>query len=102
MRVCSVFIIGFFVLLSGCNRASEIKVYRVSKAPLEEIAASQQNAMPTNEGSPSAPGAMAPVSAPSAVVPAPPNWEPQPPSQMRKASFLVHGDNGATADISLV
>ena len=32
----------------------------------------------------------------------PPNWEPQPLSQMRQASFLVHGDNGALADISLV
>jgi hypothetical protein len=32
----------------------------------------------------------------------PPNWEPQPLSQMRQASFLVHGDNGAVADISFV
>jgi hypothetical protein len=33
---------------------------------------------------------------------APKNWEPQPLSQMREASFVVRGDNGATADISLV
>ena len=32
----------------------------------------------------------------------PPNWEPQPLSQMRQASFLVHGENGALADISFV
>jgi hypothetical protein len=32
----------------------------------------------------------------------PPNWEPQPLSQMRQASFLVKGDNGAIADISFV
>lgn len=32
----------------------------------------------------------------------PPNWEPQPLSQMRQASFLVKGKSGAVADISLV
>jgi hypothetical protein len=32
----------------------------------------------------------------------PSNWEPQPLSQMRQASFLVHGEKGAVADISLV
>ena len=38
----------------------------------------------------------------SAAVTTPPNWEPQPLSQMRQASFLVKGDNGAVADISFV
>ena len=32
----------------------------------------------------------------------PPNWEPQAFSQMRQASYLVHGENGAIADISFV
>jgi hypothetical protein len=32
----------------------------------------------------------------------PANWQPQPLSSMRQASYLVKGDNGATADISLV
>jgi hypothetical protein len=36
------------------------------------------------------------------AVTTPPNWEPQPLSQMRQASFLVKGDNGAVADISFV
>jgi hypothetical protein len=87
--------------LSGCEKNSEIKVYRVAKAPLEEEASGQQNAMPANAPSPSMPGGMAP-NASTALVPAPPNWEPQPLSQMRQASFLVKGRNGAMADISFV
>jgi hypothetical protein len=87
-------------LLAGCDKKSEIKVYRVSKAPLEESEPAQKDAMPTNAASPGAPAGMAPVA--SATVTTPPNWEPQPPSQMRQASFLVKGENGAVADISLV
>lgn len=91
-----------FVTLTACERNSEIKVYRVSKAPLEESASDQQNALPANAPSPSMPGGMsAPVSSISSV-PTPPNWQPQPLSQMRQASFLVKGDNGAVADISFV
>ena len=90
----------FAALLVGCDRKSEIKVYRVSKAPLEESVSAQMDAMPTNAGSPAAPVGMAPV-APTTIT-TPPNWELQPPSQMRQASFLVKGDNGAVADISLV
>jgi hypothetical protein len=56
--------------------------------------------MPTNAASPSFSGGIAPVT--SKTTSAPPNWEPQPPSQMRQASFLVKGDGGAVADISLV
>ena len=46
------------------------------------------------------PGGIAATS--SAAVTTPPNWEPQPLSQMRQASFLVKGENGAIADISFV
>ena len=49
------------VSLLECDNKSEIKVYRVSKAPLEESGAEQQNAMPANAPSPSMPGGMAPV-----------------------------------------
>ena len=38
----------------------------------------------------------------ASTVPAPPHWESQPLAQMRQASFLVRGENGATVDISLV
>jgi hypothetical protein len=88
------------VFLVSCEKNSEIKVYRVSKAPLEESAPQQQDAMPTNTAAPRMPGRLAPVS--DTAVATPPNWEPQPLSQMRQASFLVKGDNGAIADISFV
>ena len=88
-------------LLLSCDRKSEIKVYRISKAPLEETLPEPQNAMPTNAASPSFSGGM-PASVSSKVGITPPNWEPQPLSQMRQASFLVKGEKGAVADISLV
>jgi len=91
-----------FVALLACEKNSEIKVYRVSKAPLEEEGAQQQNALPANAPSPSMPGGMsAPISS-TVSVPAPPNWQSQPLSQMRQASFLVKGDNGAVADVSFI
>ena len=87
-------------LLVSCEKNSEINVYRVSKAPLEESAPQQQDSMPTNTAAPRMPGGLAPA-ADTAVV-TPPNWEAQPLSQMRQASFLVKGDNGAVADVSFV
>ena len=47
------------VSLVACDNKSEIKVYRVSKAPLEETGPEQQGAMPANAPSPSMPGGMA-------------------------------------------
>jgi hypothetical protein len=88
------------VLLASCERNLEIKVYRVSKAPLEESAPQQQEAIPTNTAAPRMPGGLAPTAA--TAVRTPPNWEPQPLSQMRQASFLVKGDKGAVTDISFV
>ena len=96
-----VFLVALVALLAACEKNSEIKVYRVSKAPLEEAGPDQQTAMPANAPSPSMPGGMAPAVS-TASVPVPPNWQPQPLSQMRQASFLVKGDNGAVADISFV
>jgi hypothetical protein len=87
-------------VLASCEKNSEIKVYRVSKAPLEESAPQQQDAMPTNTAAPRMPGGLAPAA--EAAVTTPPNWEAQPLSQMREASFLVKGDNGTVADISFV
>jgi len=89
------------VSLVACDNKSEIKVYRVSKAPFEEAGPEQQSAVPANAPSPSMPGGMAPAVS-SVSVPTSPNWQPQPLSQMRQASFLVKGDDGAVADISFV
>jgi hypothetical protein len=87
-------------LLVSCEKNSEIKVYRVSKAPLEQSAPQQQDAMPTNTAAPRMPGVLPPAM--ETAVTTPPNWEAQPLSQMRQASFLVKGDNGAVADVSFV
>jgi hypothetical protein len=87
-------------LLVSCDKNSEIKVYRVSKAPLEESVPQRQDAMPTNTAAPRMPADLPPSA--ETVVTTPPNWEPQPLSQMRQASFLVKGDNGAVADVSFV
>src|SRR4030095_14680057 len=101
MRISKYFILAFSAaLLASCEKNSEIKVYRVSKAPLEESAPQQQNAMPTNTAAPRMPGGLAPTA--ETAVTTPPNWEAQPLSQMRQASFLVKGDSGAVADISFV
>jgi hypothetical protein len=103
MRISKHFIIYLGLcsaLLVSCEKNSEIKVYRVSKAPPEQSAPQQQDAMPTNTSAPRMPSGLAPAA--ETAVATPPNWEPQPLSQMRQASFLVKGDNGAVADISFV
>src|SRR5207247_6136461 len=87
-------------LLTACEKNTEIKIYSVSNASLEESAPQQQDSMPTNTAAPRMPTGLAPVA--ETAVTTPPNWEPQPLSQMRQASFLVKGDNGAVADISFV
>src|SRR5882724_6482173 len=103
MRISKHFIIYLGLcsaLLVSCEKNSEIKVYRVSKAPLEQSAPQQQDAMPTNTAAPRMPSGLAPAA--ETAVTTPLNWEAQPLSQMRQASFLVKGDNGAAADISFV
>ncbi|MCX6970652.1 MAG: hypothetical protein NTV93_10960 [Verrucomicrobia bacterium] len=106
---------GFLVLcawpFSGCKDKSEVKVYRVAKAeqesPMPQASgdgSSGMGAMPPNHPPMGSPGdMMAPAGQPSEVTGTPPsNWEVQPPSSMRLASYLVKGDNGAVADISVV
>src|ERR1043166_6869228 len=101
MRISNYFIVALAAaLLASCEKNSEIKVYRVSKAPLEQSAPQQQDMMPTNTTAPRMPGALAPTAETSVATP--PNWEPQPLSQMRQASFLVKGENGAVVDVSFV
>ena len=95
--ICSALIAALVV---SCEKHSEIKVYRVSKAPLEQSAPQQQDVMPTNTAAPRMPGGFAPAA--QTAVTTPPNWEAQPLSQMRQASFMVKGDKGAVADVSFV
>jgi hypothetical protein len=96
----AVYSIVLVTSMTSCEKNSEIKVYRVSKAPLEESAPQEQGAMPTNTAAPRMPGGLSPTA--ETAVTTPPNWEAQPLSQMRQASFLAKGDNGAVADISFV
>src|ERR1700730_4106398 len=78
-RAASVSFAAFVIFLAACDKSDEqIKVYRVAKAPLES-SASEEGAMPTNAASPAFPAGVAPVTT------TPPNWEPQPLSQMRHA-----------------
>jgi hypothetical protein len=90
----------FVTLFWGCNRREdEIKVYRLVKPsgeaePIEKDAIASTNAPVKST--------LERVPTPMGDVPVPPNWEPQPLSEMRQASFLVKGENGAVADISLV
>jgi hypothetical protein len=99
-RAASVSFVAVAIFLSACDREDQqIKVYRTSKAPLQATPSADAT-MPTNASSPSSlPGGVPIMPVTGAV---PPNWEPQPLSQMRQASFLVHGDNGTVADISFV
>ncbi len=93
---------GLALVCSGCNRDDEqIKVYRLVKAPLESSPSeTDSSSLADNPPVPVSPMEGSQAVAPSAALPS--NWEPQPLSQMRKASFLVRGENGAVADISLV
>ena len=94
-------------LFTGCKDKDAVKVYRVSKGEPEppapqasEPASGGMGALPPM-GAPAVPGA--PSAGPSQVAgTAPASWEVQPLTSMRQASFLVKGDNGAAADISLV
>ena len=95
------------IALIGCEKNSEIKIYRVSKAPLEESSPpEQQNAMPTNAASPPMPGGLAPAmpsrdsSAPQIKWKTPEGWTEVPPSSMRYASFKAGSDG--KIDISVV
>src|SRR5438128_6406773 len=92
-------------VLSACERKSEIRVYRVSKATLEEPGPAQQNAMPANAPSPSMPEGMASTMPPrdsNAQIKweTPQGWSEVPPSSMRYASFKAGSDR--TIDISVV
>lgn len=100
-KIGPVLLVMAIALLCGCDRDDQqIKTYRVAKAPLESTPPPDTSMMPTNASSPAAASLNAPSSTTTAEIPK--NWEAQPLSQMRLASFLVRGENGATADISFV
>jgi hypothetical protein len=79
----------FCVGLPACDQKAEVKVYRVAKADSPSVQDIAQEA----------PGGEAAASF-RATPPA--HWEEQPPSSMRRASYLAKGDNGEVADISVI
>lgn len=94
-------------LLAGCKDKEEIQVYRVSKdddtAPTPEMGNTAAAPSAAPAGMPGTAGAdMTADSSPGLNGTAPPNWEVQPASAMRQASYMVKGENGASADVSLV
>ena len=89
-------------LVSSCKEKNAIKDYRVDKA--EPQSGAVEN--PVMSAMPAAGGAIepgAPAGNPSFIKDkAPEGWAAQPLSSMRQASYLIKGDGGATADVSLV
>jgi hypothetical protein len=91
------------ILLGACDRDDQqIKVYRVSKAPLESTPPLDAT-MPTNASSPNADASAPPPSSekPQIQWDVPSDWSPMTASAMRYASFATE-KNGEKADISVV
>jgi hypothetical protein len=100
-RGLSACLLLLLLVFTSCNREDEqIKVYRLAKPsgegePLERRDAIASTNAPVKS-------TLERVPTPTSNVPTPTNWEPQALSEMRQASFLVKGENGAVADISFV
>jgi hypothetical protein len=83
----SLLLFGALAGLAGCGDEG-VTAYRI---PKEAVPA---QVPPGETGQPS--------DSPVVRWTAPADWKPQPASGMRQASFLVAGDSGATADVSVV
>ncbi|MEI6561348.1 MAG: hypothetical protein WCO68_04585 [Verrucomicrobiota bacterium] len=101
--------LAVLALHSGCKDKQEAKVYSVEKTPAQATPPAQQAmpaAMPPGHPAigPTSGGIVAADKPLSEIQPGtpPPQWVMQPPTPMRLASFLVKGENGASADISLI
>ena len=86
------------LLIASCEKESDIKVYRVSKAPLEDLASNRNDSMATKLAAMSALDS----TAPSTKWKTPDGWTEVPPSSMRFASFNATAPNGGKVDISIV
>lgn len=108
---------SLILLLAGCAK-TEVAAYRVPKEKDAELPAAMAAAAPAATSA--SPGAVAPAGAPPAAPgpamsgtpvatasgpgltwTAPTGWQPKPLGAMRKGSFTVTGDAGATADLSI-
>jgi len=106
-------VLPLLLLVAGCQR-DQVKVYRVAKEqnPPPQIAP----ALPTDSPNPTLPPGHPDISsAPAAAVPAasgaarplltwqtPAGWVEVPPGDMRVASFIIQGQKGKQADVSVI
>jgi len=108
-RRCRDLLLVLVVLLSGCEK-NEVAAYRVPKeadVSLTVAATTTPAEIPTvaaDAPNPSV-GSMAgmPVAAAGSGLSwtAPAGWQPKPLGAMRKGSYIIAGDAGATADLSI-
>lgn len=99
------------LLLAGCSK-TEVTSYRVAKEKDAELPSSMTSAASTSSTpadqltSPPAAGNMANTAVPTATGAAltwtaPGDWQTKPLGSMRKGSFTIAGEAGATADLSI-
>jgi hypothetical protein len=96
-------ILPLVLILSGCSKP-EVTTYRVAKEKDPELPANltaSTAAAPTAPGGDMANTAVAVASGPSLSWTAPAAWQAKPLGAMRKGSFTVVGEAGATADLSI-
>jgi hypothetical protein len=96
--------------LAGCRKDDQIQTYRVSKETDQSMPMSQAPAMTSPPSEPGTDmnamgtdmGMTAAASTKEIQWKTPAHWLEQAPSAMRIGSFLVKGENGQTADVSIV
>lgn len=105
-----VFVWPVLLALTAC-RDDEIVAYRVPKpkdpAPAAPAAAASPHAAPIAAATPAAPGAgmagttVATATGAALTWSAPAHWEAKAGSAMRKGTYLITGDAGATAELAI-
>ena len=85
------------LLAAGC-RDEKIATYRV---PKETVAETPPSSAPTATGPDMTSTAVPTASGDSLVWTAPATWESRPASAMRKATYVISGDAGATAELAI-
>ena len=104
-RGCLAAPLALGLLLTGCHK-NDIGAYRVPKEKDVELPVTVATAAAGSNVPATAPAGMTatPVAAaggPGLVWTAPASWSPKPLGAMRKGSYTITGDAGATADLSI-
>lgn len=105
-RLGSGAIVPLILLLTSCSR-EEVTVYRVPKEREPESPGNSAAALPAatapaaTQSGPMGDTTVATASGHSLTWTAPATWQPKPLGAMRKGSFTVVGEAGASADLSI-